>query len=71
MDYKYIVVHHPTDDSKTNDTNENTNITHAEFFNSLRDIGNAFNIDHTTVSKRLTKNPNTFLNKKNIWIIKL
>ena len=69
MDYKYIVVFEP-DISDTSDT-ENYVASHAEFYKSLRDIGTNFGIDHTTISKRLSKNPNTFLPKKNIYIIKL
>jgi|APSaa5957512493_1039668.scaffolds.fasta_scaffold112988_2 hypothetical protein len=69
MDYKYIVVF----ESDINDESDTENFvaSHAEFYKSLRDIGTNFGIDHTTISKRLSKNPNTFLPKKGIYIIKL
>ena len=69
MDYKYIVVFEPDINDITEE--ENYSASHAEFYKSLRDIGTNFGIDHTTISKRLSKNPNTFLRKKGIYIIKL
>lgn len=83
MEFKYIVVYQPENpilngliddipkNHQKNKTEEISMNAHAEFYNSLREIGNNFGIDHTTVSKRLSKNPNTFLPKKGIWIIKL
>jgi hypothetical protein len=69
MDYKYIVIFEPDTDDKS--PTENYIASHAEFYKSLRDIGTNFGIDHTTISKRLSKNSSTFLTKKKIWIIKI
>ena len=80
MDFKYCVIYEPNmedylesiDDQNEDDPlSKKTIYTTSEFFNSLRDIGTKFGLDHTTISKRLSKNTITYLPKKNIWITKL
>ena len=71
MEYKYVVIFQPETNDVDDSTSENYLASHAEFYKSLRDIENNFDIDHTTISKRFKTNNSTFFPKKDIWIIKL
>ena len=71
MDFKYCVIYEPNmedylesidDDNKMTLLVRKLSIQHLNFL-ILRDIGTKFGLDHTTISKRLSKNSITYLPK--------
>jgi len=71
--HKYVVVFNTNiDDTQESDENVIPPSPHsAKFFNSLRILGREFNLDYSTISKRLKNTNSTYMQNNNVLIIKL